>query len=178
LGDGRVVPLVEMAKLMTWVLHDAQRQDIHDHNLLHVALSNKRTVLVIDDSINVRRFLNITLEKAGYHVEQAKDGQDAIEKLQSGITADVIMSDVEMPRLDGFGFLAQVKSIDHCEDIPVVMLTSRSGDKHRQLAMSLGAAAYFSKPFKQNELLQTLEDLIVLSEQVVIPPALPELTAV
>ncbi len=164
LGDGRVVPLVEMAKLMNWVLRDAQRQDVNEQRLaLPVAMSNKRTVLVIDDSINVRRFLSITLEKAGYHVEQAKDGQDAIEKLQEGIAVDVIMSDVEMPRLDGFGFLAQVKSIENCEDIPVVMLTSRSGDKHRQLAMSLGAADYFSKPFKQNELLQTLKQLIDLS---------------
>ncbi len=161
LGDGRVVPLVEMSKLMNWVLRDAQRQEMSDQSLvLPLEISNKRTVLVIDDSINVRRFLSITLEKAGYHVEQAKDGQDAIEKLQDGITADVIMSDVEMPRLDGFGFLAQVKSIAQCEDIPVVMLTSRSGEKHRQLAMSLGAADYFSKPFKQNELLQTLEQLI------------------
>ncbi len=179
LGDGRVVPLVEMEKLMSWVLRDAQRQDLHEQNLaLPIAISNKRTVLVIDDSINVRRFLSITLEKAGYHVEQAKDGQDAIDQLQSGITADVIMSDVEMPRLDGFGFLAQVKSLPNCEDIPVVMLTSRSGDKHRQLAMSLGAADYFSKPFKQTQLLQSLEQLIELSASFGNSQALPELAIV
>jgi len=160
LGDGRVVPLIDIEKLMDWVLRGAaQAQPPVDTLPLFQASTDKRTVLVVDDSINVRRFLAVTLEKAGYNVEQAKDGQDAIEKLQSGTTPDVVVSDVEMPRLDGFGFLAQVKSLANCEEIPVVMLTSRSGDKHRQLAFSLGAAQYFSKPFKQNELLQTLAEL-------------------
>ncbi len=120
----------------------------------------KTTVMVVDDSINVRRFLALTLEKAGYRVEQAKDGQDALEKFQAGLPIQTVVCDIEMPRLDGFGFLAQFKSNPGFKHIPVVMLTSRSGDKHRQLAMNLGATAYFSKPFREQELLQTLARLI------------------
>ena len=120
----------------------------------------KNTVLVIDDSINVRRFLALTLEKAGYRVEQAKDGRDALEKLQAGLAVQAVICDIEMPRLDGYGFLAHVKSDPSCKHFPVIMLTSRSGPKHRQLAMNLGANDYFSKPFREQELLQTLKQLI------------------
>ncbi|NJN32178.1 MAG: response regulator, partial [Synechococcales cyanobacterium RM1_1_8] len=160
LGDGRVVPLVEIDQLMAWILNDTQRQVQAPQPLsIDQLAAEKPMILIVDDSINVRRFLAITLEKAGYTVEQARDGQEAIDKLRGGIRPSAIMSDVEMPRLDGFGFLAQVKSLAPCSEIPVVMLTSRSGDKHRQLAFSLGAADYFSKPFKQNELLASLSQL-------------------
>lgn len=121
--------------------------------------AERPTVMIIDDSINVRRFLAITLEKAGYRVEQAKDGLDALEKLREDNNIDAIVSDVEMPRMDGFRFLATIQTVETCKTIPVVMLTSRSGTKHRQLAQQLGAADYFSKPFKQNELLGRLAEL-------------------
>jgi two-component system, chemotaxis family, sensor histidine kinase and response regulator PixL len=120
----------------------------------------RHSILVVDDSINVRRFVAITLEKAGYRVEQAKDGQDALEKLQLGLRPNAIICDIEMPRLDGFGFLAQVKSLADCEAIPVLMLTSRSGNKHRQLALNLGATDYFSKPFRKQDLLERLETVV------------------
>lgn len=111
----------------------------------------------------------MTLEKSGYRVEQAKDGHEAMEKLRKlqilprGSKVMAVICDIEMPRLDGFGFLVQSRGDDLCKDIPVVMLTSRSGSKHRDLAMRLGAAAYFAKPFKDNELLQTLSQLTVTS---------------
>ncbi|MBV8886273.1 MAG: response regulator [Chroococcidiopsidaceae cyanobacterium CP_BM_RX_35] len=165
LGDGRVVPLVDVSGLMHWI--DAHGRTPRPHLVpqnLHpqatAALSHKETVMVVDDSINVRRFLALTLEKAGYCVEQAKDGQDALEKLQTGLPIQAIVCDIEMPRLDGYGFLAHIKSQPSYKHLPVVMLTSRSGEKHRQLAMNLGAAAYFSKPFREQELLQTLKQLI------------------
>lgn len=120
----------------------------------------KDTILVVDDSINVRRFLALALEKAGYLVEQAKDGQDAVEKLLGGCNVAAVICDIEMPRLDGYGFLARVKSDPTLSQLPIAMLTSRSGDKHRQLAMTLGAAAYFSKPYNERELLTTIRDVI------------------
>jgi chemotaxis family two-component system sensor histidine kinase/response regulator PixL len=120
----------------------------------------KDTILVVDDSINVRRFLALALEKAGYLVEQAKDGQDAVEKLLGGTRVAAVICDIEMPRLDGYGFLARVKSDPTLSLLPIAMLTSRSGDKHRQLAMTLGAAAYFSKPYNERELLATIKDVI------------------
>src|ERR687886_1087216 len=125
----------------------------------------KDTILVVDDSINVRRFLALALEKAGYLVEQAKDGQDAVEKLLGGLLVSAVICDIEMPRLDGYGFLARIKSDPYYERLPIAMLTSRSGEKHRQLAMTLGAAAYFSKPYNERELLRTLRQVITESRE-------------
>jgi chemosensory pili system protein ChpA (sensor histidine kinase/response regulator) len=169
LGDGRVVPLVDAIALLSWIdsnrssqLTDAFRQKFDSElteqiNSNQAKVNQKNTILVVDDSITVRRFLALTLEKAGYRVEQAKDGREALDKLQAGLSVQAAISDIEMPRLDGYGFLAQVKSDPNCQHIPIVMLTSRSGDKHRQLAINLGASAYFSKPFKEQELLKTIQ---------------------
>lgn len=179
LGDGRVVPLVETESLLDWIFAQQQRKsqtqdsesiaknsDTLDPeaslSLLPPVLAEKPTLMIVDDSINVRRFLAITLEKAGYRVEQAKDGQDALDKLQEDIKIDAIISDVEMPRMDGFQFLATLGNLETRKHTPVIMLTSRSGNKHRRLAKQLGASDYFAKPFKQNELLSRLSELINL----------------
>lgn len=169
LGDGRVVPLVDVMGLLHW-LNDEPSPSSFNPKLSPTIADleeqftdkNSPTVMVVDDSINVRRFLALTLEKAGYRVEQAKDGQDALEKLQGGLgsTVQLVISDIEMPRLDGYGLLSHLKSDLVCQHLPVIMLTSRSGDKHRQLAMNLGASAYFSKPFKETNLLATIQQLI------------------
>ncbi len=121
------------------------------------------SILVVDDSINVRRYLALLLKKAGFKVEQAKDGEEAIAKLREGLLVNVVLSDVEMPRLDGYGLLSQIKSEPQLQYLPVVMLTSRSGDKHRDLAISLGAAEYFTKPFTEDELMQCLKKLAMTS---------------
>jgi two-component system, chemotaxis family, sensor histidine kinase and response regulator PixL len=166
LGGGRIVPLVDIDDLLNWTVSE---EDL-SVPILPTQLpkgDQRTTVMVVDDSINVRRFLAMTLEKAGYRVEQAKDGQEAMEKLQantqSGAGTDArisaVVCDIEMPRLDGFGFLVQSRADPNCSQIPVVMLTSRSGTKHRDLAMRLGASDYFSKPFKDKDLLQTLSQL-------------------
>lgn len=161
LGDGCIVPLIDPALLLQ------QQHTLSTASLPSSFTANpqptaqKDTLLVIDDSINVRRLVAVTLEKAGYRVEQAKDGQDALEKLQRGLGVQGIICDIEMPRLDGYGFLAHYKTAPMGRDIPVVMLTSRSSDKHRAIAMHLGASAYFSKPFQEKELLQTLRFLII-----------------
>jgi two-component system, chemotaxis family, sensor histidine kinase and response regulator PixL len=172
LGDGRIVPLFDAIEFVRWIDGDlAVANGIQTSTLnfstddsttpTPAAPSKKSRILVVDDSINVRRFVALTLEKAGYLVEQAKDGQEAIEKLQAGLQTQAVVCDVEMPRMDGYGFLATVKGISGLKNIPVLMLTSRSGDKHRKIAMNLGASAYFSKPFKEQELLASLTQLIV-----------------
>ncbi|MEH1770113.1 MAG: hybrid sensor histidine kinase/response regulator [Nostoc sp.] len=175
LGDGRVVPLVNINELLYWIatnrktprgtqLPSARLKTpflIFDEEKMSAAsVKQKGTILIVDDSINVRRFLALTLEKGGYQVEQAKDGQDALEKLHSGLRVEAVICDIEMPRLDGYGFLGKVNSDVDTKNIPVAMLTSRSSNKHRQLAMQLGARAYFSKPYNEQELLQTLEEII------------------
>ncbi len=120
----------------------------------------KQAVLVIDDSVHVRRYLTMTLEKAGYDVEQARDGQEGVDKLLGGLKVNAVLCDVEMPRLDGYGVLDEIKSRPEFSDLPITMLTSRNSDKHRKLAMNLGASAYFSKPYNDQALLKALEDLI------------------
>ncbi|WP_353929730.1 hybrid sensor histidine kinase/response regulator [Okeanomitos corallinicola TIOX110] len=175
LGDGRVVPLVNTNELVSWATNN---QRPHKTNKLPktklktaflkpqkarpVTRRNhkKGIILIVDDSINVRRYLALTLEKGGYQVEQAKDGQDAWEKLESGLQVQAVICDIEMPRLDGYSFLERVKSHTDLKSIPVAMLTSRSSNKHRQLAMQLGARAYFSKPYNEQDLLRTLEEII------------------
>ncbi|VEP18587.1 CheA signal transduction histidine kinase [Hyella patelloides LEGE 07179] len=171
LGNGRVVPLVDAISLLSWIENDRQASATSSYSLKignsdssekpGKPAATKKTIMVVDDSINVRRFLALTLEKANYRVEQAKDGQDAIDKLQAGVSPQAVICDIEMPRLDGFGFLSRVRTLRQHKNLPVIMLTSRSGDKHRKLAMSLGATEYFSKPFKENTLLSTLKKLIL-----------------
>jgi two-component system, chemotaxis family, sensor histidine kinase and response regulator PixL len=171
LGDGRIVPLLDAIEFVRWIDGDFAGANSLRTNTLNFTTEDttpapaapvqRDRVLVVDDSINVRRFVALTLEKAGYLVEQAKDGQEAVEKLQAGLQAQAVVCDVEMPRMDGYGFLATVKGAAQFKNIPVLMLTSRSGDKHRKIAMNLGASAYFAKPFKEQELLASLSQLIV-----------------
>jgi two-component system, chemotaxis family, sensor histidine kinase and response regulator PixL len=182
LGDGRVVVLVNTNELLYII--SSKQQNSRNNQLpstklktaflfpqedkqLATSSHHKNTILIVDDSINVRRFLALTLEKGGYQVEQAKDGQDALEKLQSGLQVQAVICDIEMPRLDGYGFLGRVKSLDEMKNIPVAMLTSRSSDKHRKLAIQLGARAYFSKPYNEQDLLRTLQDIIVSANETV-----------
>lgn len=166
LGGGKLVPLVDIDNLLVWAIADIDAPPSKSLTLPSERSDRRVTVLIVDDSINVRRFLAMTLEKSGYRVEQAKDGLEAMEKLRKLQTLPksshvrAVICDIEMPRLDGFGFLVQSRSDENCKNIPVVMLTSRSGNKHRDLAMRLGASAYFAKPFKDNELLQTLSQLV------------------
>lgn len=183
LGAGQVIPLLSLPDFARWVLN-CEASNISSAEALYSQPVAQGTIdsvslqtvpapdvnrsarfLVIDDSVNVRRLLALTLEKAGYEVEQARDGQDAIDKLENGLEVDGIVCDVEMPRMDGYSFLSKLRSA-HTEtssqlkfsDIPVTMLTSRSGEKHRTLAMNLGATAYFSKPYQERVLLKSLAD--------------------
>ena len=144
LNDGRVAPLVDTLELVRWI-----EKSQSDSTVVHTRLqrlstysledSDSSMIMVVDDSINVRRFLAITLEKAGYRVQQAKDGQEAPERLKDKLPIQAVVCDIEMPRLDGYGFLTQVRAQSQYNSLPIIMLTSRSGEKHRQIAMNLGA---------------------------------------
>ncbi|KAB8334071.1 hybrid sensor histidine kinase/response regulator [Scytonema tolypothrichoides VB-61278] len=127
--------------------------------LSHHKSRPKKTILVVDDSITVRQTVALTLEKANYQVLQAKDGYEAIELLQGHTDIDLVFCDIEMPRMNGFEFLKNRQQDPALVSIPVVMLTSRSSDKHRQLAFKLGANAYITKPYLEHMLLTTLRDV-------------------
>ncbi|MDJ0718273.1 MAG: response regulator [Prochloraceae cyanobacterium] len=123
-------------------------------------LTESIVLLVVDDSLTLRRGLTRTLEKFGYQVCQAADGQEALELLQQKDSVNLIVCDVEMPRLNGFELLNKLRVNSHLSNIPVVMLTSRSGAKYRQIASELGASAYLTKPYSENELLSIITDIL------------------
>lgn len=165
LGDGRIVPLINISQLTTNVTNKAAKMitetvaDANGYSIASHQSASQKTVLVVDDSVHSRRFLTITLEKAGYLVEQARDGREAVDKLLGGLSVDAVLCDIEMPRLDGYGVLDEIKRRPEYQQLPISMLTSRSSNKHRRLAMNLGASAYFAKPYNEQELLQSLAAL-------------------
>ncbi len=114
-------------------------------------------VMVVDDSLTVRRISQRLLERAGYAVLLARDGLHAIEILQTELPS-VILLDIEMPRMDGFELLHYLRQDTRTNGLPVVMITSRTAEKHRKHAMELGATAYLGKPFNETELLTLLKD--------------------
>lgn len=118
------------------------------------------SVLVVDDSTAVRRLMSRTLEQSGYQVVQCRDGQDALERLVSGLHCHLAICDIEMPRLDGFQLLQKIRQHPKLAHLPVAMLTSRQGDRHRQQAEKLGANGYFIKPLGGQELIQSLRSLL------------------
>ncbi len=160
LGDGRVIPLIEPLDMISECLKPkSEKGQTPTERPLVPSSAPTKTILVVDDSINVRRYLGFTLEKAGYKVEQAKDGREAVDKLTGGLSVAAVICDIEMPRLDGYGVLEELKGKLAFQKLPIAMLTSRSNEKHRKLAMNLGASAYFSKPYNEQELLDKLVEL-------------------
>jgi chemotaxis family two-component system sensor histidine kinase/response regulator PixL len=129
------------------------------------------TVLVVDDAAALRRTLALTLERAGCQVLQARDGREAIEQLQRSSSVSLVICDIEMPNMNGFEFLSHRRQDPQLSKTPVVMLTSRSNDKHRWLAMQLGATAYFTKPYLEQEFLGAIKQIIDQST----PESLPAL---
>ena len=116
-------------------------------------------VMVTDDSVTVRKVTTRLLERNGYEVVTAKDGMDAIAKLED-IRPDVMLLDIEMPRMDGFEVATHVRHDSRLQDVPIIMITSRTGEKHRERAFDIGVNCYMGKPFQENELLSTIRELL------------------
>lgn len=122
--------------------------------------SRSQPILVVDDSLTLRRHLTLVFEQIGYRVLQAGDGLEALTQLRQNANINLVICDIEMPNLNGFEFLSQVQRDPVLAKTPVIMLTSRSSAKHRQIALELGAAAYFTKPYDQDQLIATVERLL------------------
>lgn len=118
-----------------------------------------QVILVVDDAISLRQTLSLTLQKSGYQVLQAQNGVEALEQLQLHPEIAVIISDLEMPKMNGFELLSHIRQNPDFAKKPVVVLTSRSAEKHRQLAYELGANSYLTKPYLEHEFLATVESL-------------------
>lgn len=123
-------------------------------------LPRAKVVLVVDDSISVRQTLALMLQKAGYKVVQAQNGREALQQLQHHPEIGLVICDIEMPSMNGFEFLSYCRQDEQLSKLPIVMLTSRTAEKHRRLACELGAVGYFNKPFREEEILSAIADLI------------------
>jgi chemosensory pili system protein ChpA (sensor histidine kinase/response regulator) len=155
LGDGRIVIILDVGALVRseWrsrPLAESQTRDREDKRVF---------ALVVDDSITVRRVTQRLLERNGMRVMTAKDGMDAVSLLQEHLP-DVILLDIEMPRMDGYAVAAQVRNDPRLKDIPIVMITSRVGEKHRARAIELGVNDYLGKPYQEAQLLDAIEPLV------------------
>ena len=155
LGDGRVVPVLELLDLSRRI---ADLTTLHAQRAAEVEVTVPN-ILVVDDSVTMRKVSTRLLERHHYNVATAKDGLDAIEVLNT-FTPDVILLDIEMPRMDGFEFASHVRHGSNVPDVPIVMITSRTGDKHRERADAIGVQGYLGKPYSEDMLIQTLEFLL------------------
>ncbi len=157
MGDGTLVPVIDTISLVAGL--QGQQPRVNQPTQLPQRLNRLPTLLIVDDSAGMRQTLSMTLERAGYRVLQARDGRDALEQLQQH-PVKLVICDVEMPVMNGFEFLTHRRQDPALMEVPVVMLTSRGGEKHRQLALQLGATDYFTKPFIEQQFLLSLKDVL------------------
>ena len=157
MGDGSVMLILDLIALM----RNAQlvKNITKSTNVKNVRTESKSTILVVDDSVTVRKVTSRFLERHGFNVALAKDGIDAIEILQD-MTPDMILLDIEMPRMDGFEVAKQVRYNNRLHNIPIIMITSRTGEKHRERALDIGVNDYVGKPFQEKQLLEKIQKLL------------------
>ena len=154
LGDGRIVLILDIAALVR------TGAPVVELKKAAPAPADQRPVaLVVDDSITVRRVTERFLQRNGMRVVTAKDGIDAISVLRE-TKPDVIVLDIEMPRMDGYEFASHVRNDEQVADTPIIMVTSRVGDKHRARAIELGVNDYLGKPYQDSQLLEAVERLL------------------
>jgi chemosensory pili system protein ChpA (sensor histidine kinase/response regulator) len=126
--------------------------------------SHQPKILIVESSANIRRYLAMTLTKSGFLTEQVQDGKEAIAFLKKGIEMrgdiDAVITDLEMPHMDGFKLLSSIRADANLHNLPIVVLTARNNENDQKLALDLGANAYFSKPYREEELVKMLQQLV------------------
>jgi chemosensory pili system protein ChpA (sensor histidine kinase/response regulator) len=154
LGDGRIVLILDMGSLVRseWRARPTE-------TIVFDQRDRRTFALVVDDSITVRRVTQRLLERNGMRVLTAKDGVDAVSLLQEHLP-DIILLDIEMPRMDGYEVAAHVRNDPRLKEIPIVMITSRVSEKHRARAIELGVDDYLGKPYQESQLLDAIEPLV------------------
>ncbi len=169
LGDGTIMPIGDVLELIEiaqgkrtinlgfniWQDRKVKKED---------KIVDEPMVLVVDDSITVRELLTLSFNKLGYRVEQARDGQEAWDKLRGGLPCDMIFCDIEMPIMNGLELLSNIQKDEKLKLIPVAMLTSRGAEKHRKMATDLGAKAYLTKPYTEKDLMDVAQRLIEINQ--------------
>ncbi len=138
----------------------SRKEKIDRSNNNSAKVKTDPVVLIIDDSVTVRALLSMTFKKAGYQVEQARDGQEALEKLKDGLACDIAFCDIEMPRMNGLELLANLQEDEELSGLPMAMLTSRGAQKMRNIAAQRGAKGYFVKPYVEETLLDAAKRMM------------------
>lgn len=153
MGDGSIMLILDLTALM----RTAQTKRVQAVAMQEV--KRAPSILVVDDSVTVRKVTSRVLERRGYEVTTAKDGVDALEIL-GDLMPDVVLLDIEMPRMDGFEVATQIRRSPRLAHLPIIMITSRTGEKHRDRAMEIGVNDYMGKPFQETDLLPRIESLL------------------
>jgi len=160
LGDGRVVLILDVPTLVRMstgvkLVYSASAVEQEEE----VAVSRQPTIMVVDDSITIRKVTSRMLERNNFQVLTAKDGVDAVSLLADE-TPDLMLLDIEMPRMDGYELATYIRNDSRLKDVPIIMITSRTGSKHRDRAISIGVNKYLGKPYQESELLEEINGLL------------------
>ena len=158
LGDGSVVIILDVMALVRGADEKEAAPPAEPEEAVPDA-NRVRTVMIVDDSVTVRKVTSRLMECQGWDVATAKDGVDAVNQLQDSMP-DVVLLDIEMPRMDGFEVLRTVRRDPRLAGLPIIMITSRTGEKHQQQALELGVNRFLGKPFQEANLLQTIDEVL------------------
>ncbi|WP_158885887.1 Hpt domain-containing protein [Rhodanobacter sp. L36] len=163
MGDGSVLIILDLAPLVRHGITRRQQRLVDGLSAVQAPIIEevriRPLVMVVDDSITMRKVTSRVLERHEYEVSTAKDGIDAIEKLHERVP-DLMLLDIEMPRMDGYELATHMKADPRLRDVPIIMITSRSGDKHRQRAFNIGVDRYLGKPYQEAELLVQISEVL------------------
>lgn len=157
LGDGTVLLILDVGGL--WLTDQALHVEHVAAPAAAETASARPIVMVVDDSLTVRKVTGRHLQKRGFDVLTAKDGLDALQQLHER-TADVMLVDIEMPRMDGYELTSRVRADARLQHIPIIIITSRAGDKHRSRAFELGVNLYMTKPYQEDDLFENIKTLL------------------
>ncbi|MGB5940695.1 MAG: Hpt domain-containing protein [Rhodanobacter sp.] len=163
MGDGSVLIILDLAPLVRHGIIRREQRLAEGLSAVQTPVVEevqvKPLVMVVDDSITMRKVTSRVLERHEYEVSTAKDGVDALEKLHERVP-DLMLLDIEMPRMDGYELATQMKADPRLRDVPIIMITSRSGDKHRQRAFDIGVDRYLGKPYQEADLLVQIGEVL------------------
>ena len=172
MGDGSVMLILDLAPLVRHsvakqaaLVTVAEAEEPGDAEPLRPVVpsrtdeSGPRLVMVVDDSITMRKVTTRVLEREQLEVVTAKDGVDALEQLQERVP-DVMLLDIEMPRMDGYELATHMKNDARFRHVPIIMITSRTGEKHRQRAFEIGVERYIGKPYSESDLLRHVNEML------------------
>jgi len=161
-GDGNIVLIINPVQIANREILSAGNVSVKSVKRAE-KVAGKVRALVVDDSLTMRKVLGRLLEREGYEVLVAKDGMDAMQLLQE-TTPDIILTDIEMPRMDGFGLSRNIRDDARTAHTPLIMISSRTADKHQNLAKEIGVDAFFGKPVQDEELISKMKELLAVKK--------------